>query len=73
LDLPHGYRLDMSDPDIFLLVREDGEIAGRFSALGADPGEIERAAWEDFLERSGEVRRGRRPCHGERGREDGSG
>ena len=35
------------DPDILLLLRPDGSVAGAFSAAGADPLEIIAAAWED--------------------------
>ena len=45
-DLPPGYRLG-EDPDILLLLRPDGSVAGAFSAEGADPWEIIAAAWED--------------------------
>ena len=46
--LPTGYRLDEGQPSFLVLRREDGSEAASFSARGADPREIERAAWEDF-------------------------
>ena len=45
-DLPPGYRLE-EDPDILLLLRPDGSVAGAFSTTGADPLEVIAAAWED--------------------------
>ncbi|WP_273844079.1 hypothetical protein [Rubrobacter calidifluminis] len=45
----------MSDPDVILLLAEDGHVVGRFSALGASMEEIGRAAWEDFFMRSDEI------------------
>lgn len=48
LRLPRGYYLDeASDPDVVTLRRPDGSAVARFSALGADPSEIRRAAEED--------------------------
>ena len=46
-DLPPGYRL-REDPDLLILLRPDGSVAGAFSALGADPLEVIAEAWEDF-------------------------
>jgi hypothetical protein len=51
LRLPAGYSLG-TDPDLLALLREDGSPVAHFSARGALPEEIVRAAWED--------RRGRR-------------
>ena len=50
--LPPGYRLWL-DPDLLVLPRDDGSTVAAFSALGADPEEVERAAREDYR-RSGE-------------------
>jgi hypothetical protein len=50
---PSGYRLDETDPDAeVVLRREDGSEVAVYSATGADPQEIERAAWEDHRERN---------------------
>lgn len=46
LRLPPGYSLDESDPDVLVLRRPDGTTAAVFSALGATPEAIQRAAWE---------------------------
>ena len=51
--LPSGYRLDETGRDFAVLRREDGSEVAAFSATGADPREIERAAWEDFRGRGG--------------------
>ena len=45
--LPSGYRLD-EEAGFVILRREDGSEVAVFSATGADPAEVERAAWEDF-------------------------
>ena len=50
--LPPGYRLRL-DPDVLVLGRADGSTVAAFSALGADPREVEREAREDYR-RSGE-------------------
>ena len=42
--LPSGYRLDETDPDALVLRRADGAEVPTFSAVGADPKEIERRA-----------------------------
>jgi hypothetical protein len=47
LRLPPGYVLDFSDPDVLVLRRSDGSSVAAFSALGADPTEVCRAAEED--------------------------
>ena len=44
--LPAGYWVER-DADILVLRRPDGSIVAAFSARGADPNEIERAARED--------------------------
>ena len=51
--LPSGYYLDeTTDSDAVILTREDGSEVAIFGVTGADPREIERAAWEDHRERS---------------------
>ena len=46
--LPSGYYLDELDGrDLVVLRRPDGSEVAVFSALGADPAEMERRAWED--------------------------
>ena len=47
LPLPPGYYLEF-DPDILALRREDGSLAAAFSAAGASPSEVVRAAEEDY-------------------------
>lgn len=47
LELPPGYVLDASDPDVLILRRPDGSSVATFSARGADPAEVCRAAEED--------------------------
>lgn len=69
--LPPGYVLDASDPDVLLLLREDGTTAAAFSAMGATAGGMLKAAEEDAREakpaadRAGRetarARNGRRP------------
>jgi hypothetical protein len=51
--LPSGYRLDQADPDAVVLRRPDGSEIATFSAVGADPREVEKSAWEDFGGREG--------------------
>jgi hypothetical protein len=46
LSLPDGYWLE-DDADILLLHRSNGSVVAAFSAMGADPNEIEREARED--------------------------
>ena len=46
--LPPGYHLDLSDPDVWVLRCPHGEAVARFSALGATPEDIERAATEAY-------------------------
>ncbi len=53
LDLPAGYWLER-DADILVLHRPDDSIVAAFSAQGADPTEIERAAEEDHQATRGE-------------------
>jgi hypothetical protein len=47
LRLPPGYRLDMSDPDVWALRRPEGWVVAHFSAQGATKEAVEEAAWED--------------------------
>jgi hypothetical protein len=47
LRLPPGYTLDISDSDVLVLRRSDGSSVAAFSAWGADPTEVRRAAEED--------------------------
>lgn len=54
---PEGYRLDLAgDPDVPALRRPDGSVAARFSAGGMTIEALERAALEDLLRASPEVR-----------------
>ena len=47
--LPSGYRLDeLTEREFVILRRPDGSEVAVFSAMGADPAEIERIAWADF-------------------------
>ena len=48
LRLPPGYRLEEEDPDFVVLRGPDGSRVAVFSALGAKPEYIRRAAAEDF-------------------------
>ena len=48
LHLPPGYSLDMSDSDVLILRRSDGTSVAAFSAHGADPKELRKAAEEDL-------------------------
>jgi hypothetical protein len=47
LNLPRGYRLDRSDPDVLALRRPEGWVVAHFSARGATREAIEETAWED--------------------------
>jgi len=47
LRLPPGYRTDTEDPDFVVLRGPDGARAAVFSAMGAKPEYIRRAAEED--------------------------
>jgi hypothetical protein len=49
-NLPPGYRLDKSDPDVWALRRSEGLVAAYFSARGATEEAIEQAAWQDYEE-----------------------
>jgi hypothetical protein len=52
--LPSGYRLDeLSERGFVILRRPDGSEAAAYSALGTNPKEMERRAWEDFRGRQG--------------------
>jgi hypothetical protein len=45
--LPPGYRLDMSDPDVWALRRPEGWVVANFSARDVTNETIEEIAWED--------------------------
>jgi hypothetical protein len=53
LQLPLGYWTE-GDADVIVLYRSDGSVVATFSARGADAGEIERAATEDYENRKDE-------------------
>ncbi len=55
LVLPPGYVLDVCDPDVVVLRRSDGSSVAAFSARGANPTEVRRAAEEDRRVRSAEL------------------
>jgi hypothetical protein len=44
--LPFGYRIER-DADLLILRRSDSSFVAAFSAVGADPFEVEVMAWED--------------------------
>ena len=44
--LPFGYHLER-DAELLILRRSDGSFVAAFSAVGADPFEVELRAWED--------------------------
>jgi hypothetical protein len=46
LGLPFGYYLQL-DADLLVLRRPDYSFVAAFSAMGADPFEVEAAVWED--------------------------
>lgn len=46
--LPPGYRLDRSDPDVWMLRRSEGWVVAYFSAWGVTKEAIEETAWEDY-------------------------
>ena len=50
--LPPGYTLDLSDPDVLVLLGPDGEAIARFSARGATAEAIEREARTHYRERN---------------------
>ena len=50
--LPPGDTLDLSDPDVLVLLCPDGEAVARFSARGATAEAIEREARKDHRERN---------------------
>jgi hypothetical protein len=50
--LPPGYTLDLSDPDVLVLLCPDGEAIARFSARGATAEAIEREARKHHRERN---------------------
>ena len=47
-NLPPGYRLDRSDPDVWALRRAGGWVVAHFGAQGATSEAVERVAWEDY-------------------------
>ncbi len=50
IHLPSGYWLER-DADVLILRRPDGSFVAAFSARGAEPSKIERAAAEDRQQR----------------------
>jgi hypothetical protein len=52
LRLPPGYSLDLSDPDVLVLVCPHGTAVARFSAWGAAAEAIEREARTHYRERN---------------------
>jgi hypothetical protein len=46
--LPPGYVLDILDPDVVILRRDDGSMVGAFSTAGATPVSIKHAAARDM-------------------------
>jgi hypothetical protein len=48
IHLPPGYRLDRSDPDVWLVRRSESWVVAYFSARGATKEAIEQVAWEDY-------------------------
>jgi hypothetical protein len=50
--LPPGYSLDLSDPEVLVLVCSQGEAVARFSARGAAAEAIEREASTHHGERN---------------------
>jgi hypothetical protein len=50
--LPPGYRVDRSDPDVWVLRCPHGKAVARFSAWGATAEAIEREARTHYRERN---------------------
>jgi hypothetical protein len=48
-NLPSGYWLDRSDPDMWMLRRAGGWVVAHFSAQRAMSEAVERVAWEDYV------------------------
>ena len=46
--LPPGYVLDVLDPEVVILRREDGLMVGAFSTAGSTPESIRHAAERDL-------------------------
>jgi hypothetical protein len=46
--LPPGYRLDRSDPDVWVLRRPEGWVVAYFSAQGVTREATVQMAWEDY-------------------------
>jgi hypothetical protein len=45
--LPAGYAVDILDPDVLILRREDGSMVAAFSARGSTSESVRRAAEDD--------------------------
>ena len=58
--LPDGYVLDVLDPDVVIVRREDGSMVGAFSTAGSTPERIRHAAERDMHQRQDPSSRGRR-------------
>jgi hypothetical protein len=52
LDLPPGYSLECSDPEVLILRCPHGEVVARFSAFGATAGAIEQEGRIHYRARS---------------------
>jgi len=48
LRLPPGYRLDRSDPDVWVLRCFEGWVVAHFSARGVTREAIGQVAWKDY-------------------------
>ena len=46
IELPFGYHVE-HDADLLMLCRPDCSFVAAFSAMSADPLEVEAAVWED--------------------------
>jgi hypothetical protein len=55
--LPPGYVLDILDPDVMFLLREDGSMVAAFSTAGSTPESIRHTAERDMHERQDAARR----------------
>ena len=60
LNLTPGYHAHL-DPDILVLRRTDSSVVARFSGRGLVDEEVERAAWEDYGDPSGDLFPSRAP------------
>ena len=45
--LPAGYTVDILDPDVLILRRDDGSMVAAFSSRGSTPESIRRRVEED--------------------------